>query len=313
MRKCLCCYQPLEEEVFEYHSKCSKALFETSTPPQLDLNQDEVEGLALEIIKKKIAVTGVQAKMSLSLAKTKASLPSKLTIVGLWGNYILKLPSAIYSELPEVEAITMQMAKLAKIAVVPHGLIRLTSGELCYITRRIDRLKGNNLHMEDMCQLADKLTEYKYQGSYEQVATLIRQYSSNPGLDTVNFAEQILFCFLTGNSDMHLKNFSILQEGGNSFNLSPAYDMVATVLVHPSDKEDLALNLNGRKKRLKLRDFHSAFSTMKLTEVQQNNIISKMVAAKNTWFSCIESSFLSHEKKDAYQQLLEDRFKRLNL
>lgn len=99
------------------------------------------------------------------------------------------------------------LAEAAKIAVVPHGLIRFTDGELCYITRRIDRLSdGQKVSMEDMCQLTERLTEYKYKGSYEQIAKAIKKYSSAPQLDLVNFWELVVFSWITGNSDMHLKN-----------------------------------------------------------------------------------------------------------
>ncbi len=111
--------------------------------------------------------------------------------------------------------------------------------------------------MEDVCQITERLTEEKYNGSYEQIAKAIRRHSVNPGLDVINFFEMVLFCFLTGNVDMHLKNFSLVdtaEKGG--ITLAPAYDMVATALVTPNDKVDLALTLNGKNKRITLNDFN---------------------------------------------------------
>ncbi len=91
--------------------------------------------------------------------------PDRFTIVGLWGRFILKPQTDIYRSLPELEDLTMHMAEAAKIAVVPHGLVRFADGELCYITRRIDRkADGSKIAMEDMCQLTERLTEYKYKG-----------------------------------------------------------------------------------------------------------------------------------------------------
>ena len=219
----------------------------------------------------------------------------------------------MYPQLPEVEDLTLHLATIARIEVVPHSLIRMKSGKLAYITKRIDRTKNGKIHMEDMCQLTEKLTEDKYHGSYEQIAKTIVKYSVNPGLDVVNFFEQVLFSFLTGNSDMHLKNFSLIRQAGIGPVLSPAYDMVATTLVNPEDDEDLALNLNGKKKKIKQGDFIAAFSTLKMEPKQQENLFKKMKNAKEKWMEFIEISFLSDDYKLRYKQLIQDRFARLNL
>ena len=165
--------------------------------------------------------------------------------------------------------------------------------------------------MEDMCQLTEKLTEDKYHGSYEQIAKTILKYSTNPGLDVVNFFEQVLFSFLTGNADMHLKNFSLIRQPGIGPILAPAYDMVATTLVNPADDEDLALTLNGKKKKLRYSDFTAAFNTLKLDAKQQENIFRKMEKAKDQWMEFVGFSFLSEDFKLRYQQLIQERFKRL--
>lgn len=73
----------------------------------------------------------------------------------------------------------------------------------------------------------------------------IRKYSAMPGLDLVNFFELVVFSFVTGNADMHLKNFSLLDQPGLGMTLSPAYDLVNTALVNPADDEEMALTLNG--------------------------------------------------------------------
>ena len=166
--------------------------------------------------------------------------------------------------------------------------------------------------MEDMCQLTERLTEHKYNASYEQIAKALLKYSTNPGLDTVNFAEILLFSFLTGKADMHLKNFSLLYDSQNGPVLSPAYDMLSTVLVNPKDDEDLALSLNGKKKQLKRRDFESAFDTMKLTTRQQDIIFGKMAKARNKWIEFIQISFLSADFKEKYTELINERFDRLS-
>jgi serine/threonine-protein kinase HipA len=167
--------------------------------------------------------------------------------------------------------------------------------------------------MEDMCQLTEKLTEDKYHGSYEQIAKAILKYSVNPGLDVVNFFEQVLFSFLTGNADMHLKNFSLIRKAETGTILSPAYDMVATALVNPADDEDLALTLNGKKKKIRHNDFVAAFSTLKLDIKQQENIFKKMDRAKDQWIKFIDISFLSDDFKEMYKRLIQERFDRISV
>lgn len=312
MSRCLYCYHVLGENEINFHPACSKKIFGQSTPPELPYTEAQMEELATQVIRSQITITGVQPKLSLELAPGESrNEPKRFTIVGLWGGYILKPPALHYPQLPEVEDLTMHLAAIAKIKVVPHSLIRLQSGSLAYITKRIDRSKKEKLHMEDMCQLTERLTEDKYHGSYEQVAKTILRYSTNPGLDVVNFFEQVLFSFLTGNADMHLKNFSLINQPGTGQVLSPSYDMVATALVNPADDEDMALTLNGKKKKLKRSDFISAFNTLNLDEKQQENIFRKMEKAKDKWMELIDISFLSDDYKIAYKELIRSRFARL--
>ncbi|MBK8922725.1 MAG: HipA domain-containing protein [Saprospirales bacterium] len=312
MKRCLFCYQPLEAGASDFHARCSKKLFGQQLPPVFPYSEEQMEELATQVIRSQMTVTGVQPKISLSIGTGGSrGEPKRFSIVGLWGAYILKPPTRHYPQLPEVEDLTMHLAEIARIAVVPHSLIRLQSGNLAYITKRIDRIGANKLHMEDMCQLTEKLTEDKYQGSYEQIAKTIRKYSSTPGLDVVNFFEQVLFSFLTGNADMHLKNFSLIRLPQNRHVLAPGYDMVATALVNPADDEDLALNLNGKKKKINRNDFIAAFTTCKLDGKQQENIFLKLERAKQTWLNFIEVSFLNDSLKSEYKKLLQDRFNRL--
>jgi len=245
-KRCLYCYQLLNENETDFHASCSKKIFSVTLPPVLPYSEKNMEELAAQVIQTQAAVTGVQPKLSLHLATAEQpNLAKRFTIVGMWGEYILKPSSPHYPALPEVEDLTMHLASIAKIKVVPHSLIRLSSGNLAYITKRIDRKGKVKFHMEDMCQLTERLTEDKYQGSHEQVAKAILKYSANPGLDVVNFFELVLFSFLTGNADMHLKNFSLIHQPTIGSVFSPAYDLVATALVNPTDDEDLALTLNG--------------------------------------------------------------------
>ena len=213
MCKCLYCYKELKEGQKDYHPACARKFFGSKNAPALPFVRAQIGELAQEVVRSKSTLTGVQAKLSLDLNKGGNNETDRFTIVGLWGKYILKPQTDSYRALPELEDLTMHLAEAAKIRVVPHSLIKFQDGELCYITRRIDRLNdGSKLPMEDMCQLSERLTEYKYNGSYEQIAKLIKHYSTTPKLDLVNYWEVVVFSWITGNSDMHLKNFSLINQ-----------------------------------------------------------------------------------------------------
>ncbi len=250
MQRCLYCYQPLEQGQTDFHPQCSKKLFGTTTPPELPYTKDDIESLALQVVRSQVTVTGVQPKLSVDLEK-EANGKKRFTIVGLWGKYILKPQTELYVNLPENEDLTMHLATMVNIKTVPHSLIRFKDGSLAYITKRIDRdKKKGKIPMEDMCQLTEKLTEQKYKGSHEQIAKIIMLHSAYPVLDLLTYFEVLLFCYLTGNADMHLKNFS-LYKPANEYILAPAYDLLSTKLVLPDDKDELALTLNERKRKLK--------------------------------------------------------------
>lgn len=310
--KCLYCYQELSSGEVDFHASCSRKFFGSYLLPELDFDDSQLKELALRTIQSQIAVTGVQPKLSLHLTTGGSKKePKRFTLVGFSGDYILKPPTERFPQLPEVEDMTMHLAEIAGIKTVPHTLIRMKSGQLAYLTKRIDRKGKSKIHMEDMCQLTEKQTEHKYQASYEQIAKAILKYSMSPGLDVVNFAEIVLFSFLTGNADMHLKNFSLIYDPANGPVLSAAYDLLSTVLVNPSDDEDLALTLNGKKKKLNRNDFETAFRTMKLDARQQANVFLKMEKAKPNWIEFIRLDFVSPEFRERYIQLINDRFDRL--
>lgn len=312
--RCLHCYEPLREPNTHVHQACNKRFYGQLKTPELHYKHDDLQLLASQIIQSQMAVTGVQAKVSLSLyRKAEKNLTKKLTIVGLYGDYILKPPSEFYPELPELESVTMHMAAICGLHVVPHSLIRLEDETLCYITKRVDRTKNGKLHMEDMCQLSERLTEDKYKGSHEQIAKLILKYSNSPLLDITHFLELVLFSFLTGNSDMHLKNFSLLEKPGLGFCLSPAYDLVPTTLINPADKEELALTLNGKKNKLKYEDFLAAAETMGIHKKILDNTLELFKYAKPELLTVLDKSFASDSMKAAYFQLIHQRYAQLGL
>ncbi|MBF1062638.1 MAG: HipA domain-containing protein [Prevotellaceae bacterium] len=309
MCKCLYCYKPLEEGQKDFHPHCAKKMFGIAKAPLLEYKYEELDKLAEQVIRSQTSLTGVQPKLSLNLSKHDGS--NRLTIVGLWGNYIFKPQTANYLQLPENEDLTMHLAEAVKINVVPHCLIRLADGSLGYITKRIDRTKkGEKIDMEDMCQLTLHPTEYKYKGSYEQIAKVIMKYSDMPRLDLANYMQLLLFCFITGNNDMHLKNFSLYRpfEG---YQLAPAYDLVNTSIANPDDTEELALPLSGRKTKLHLTNFLQAAATMGIEENVVRHLTDNMSKALPKWMQLINDSFLDETMKEKYRQTIETRLARL--
>ncbi|MEX2573730.1 MAG: HipA domain-containing protein [Balneolaceae bacterium] len=293
-----------------YHPKCLQKLFDSKETPDLNVSYSELSELAKKSVHKRVTVPGVQTKLSLQIEK-KAQGTSKLTIVGLWGRYILKPPSNRWPELPENEHCTMMMAEVAGIETVSYGLIHLASGELAYITKRMDRdEQGNKFAMEDMCQLTGRLTEDKYKGSHEQIARTVKQFSANPLFDLTRLFELVLFSYLTGNGDMHLKNFSLLNDPELGWKLAPAYDLLSTRLVIPEEKdpEALALTLTGKKSNFQPISFNEFGKSIGLNEKQVTNIVEKLLSKRKTFNETVEKSFLSDGMKDTYKVILSRRF-----
>ena len=305
MCKCLYCYKELEEGQKDFHPGCARKFFGTSDAPLLEYRLEDLDALAAQVIQAQTSLTGVQPKLSLNLHKHEGS--NRLTIVGLWGDFIFKPQTDAYPELPENEDLTMHMAEAARIKVVPHSLIHLADGSLGYITRRIDRTKkGEKIDMEDMCQLTLHPTEYKYKSSCEQIAKAIAAYSSTPRLDLVNFMQVLLFSFVTGNNDMHLKNFSLYRPKA-LYQLSPAYDLLNVAIANPKDKEEMALSINGKKARIKLADFLKASDTMGIEQRVTLGLINGLRNAMPAWIDLINNSFLSDEMKQNYLDLISRR------
>ncbi|MBO8486044.1 MAG: HipA domain-containing protein [Bacteroidetes bacterium] len=311
MDKCLYCYRPLEKGETDFHHKCAKKFFGTEEVPVLDYTCEDLEKLAIQVIKDQTSLTGVQPKLSLHLNKHEGS--QRLTIVGLWGSFICKPQTAQFKQMPETEDLTMHLAESARIDVVPHTLMRMADNSLCYLTKRIDRSgTGEKVAMEDMCQLTERQTEHKYKSSYERIAKAIVQYSSMPKMDVTNFFEVILFSWITGNNDMHLKNFSLYEPIDGIIRLTPAYDMLNAVILNPKDDEELALTLNGKKKKLNRQDFILSGMTMGVGQKTIERLILKYVKLLPEMEEVIDRSFLNDEFKDKYYRVIHERIGRLN-
>jgi serine/threonine-protein kinase HipA len=184
MNNCWFCYKDAGDAY--YHSSCAKKFFGTAEVPTLQLDDALIESLAKQTVNQRIAVTGVQPKLSLTLQKEKGY--SRLTVVGLWGEFILKPQHHTYPMMPETEDLTMHLAGLFKMPVCGHTLLQASNGSMVYIARRLDRVEGKKTHMEDLCQLSEFLTENKYKSAYEKVGKLVTHYC-HKGLDVLSYFE----------------------------------------------------------------------------------------------------------------------------
>lgn len=227
---CFCCGKPLKAEYDSgWHKACIKRFFGTAHIPEIEIDEKTLESLAVQSTSKGFTVPGVQKKLSLHLSTDNHN--PRLTLVNYPTGYILKPQVKEFECLPEAEQLVMTMADATGISTVPHALIK-SGDNLAYITKRIDRvfLKTDikMLAMEDFCQLDLRVTADKYKGSYERCAKVIGRYSSQIGLDMSELFMRLVFSFVVGNSDMHLKNFSLIEtdEASNTFVLSPAYDLL---------------------------------------------------------------------------------------
>jgi len=273
---------------------------------------DQMADLAKNVVERSIAVPGVQPKISLSLIHDSLTDKNngRLTAVGaLGGNYIFKPPSDRYAEMPQNEHVTMRIAEAFGIKTVPSSLIRMASGELSYITKRIDRTGlGEKIHMLDMFQVTEAFD--KYRSSMEKIGKALDKHSANTLLDKLYFFEMTIFSFLTGNNDMHLKNFSMINNN-YEWMLSPAYDLLNVTIINPDDDEEFALTLEGKKKKLKREHFERFGKGLDLTDRQISGVLKRFAGKRAIADEWVQKSFLSDEYKVKYTDLLAERYARI--
>ena len=309
MSKCLYCYKKLgANDTGDYHKKCIKAFYGTKSAPALPYRLDEMEKLAKEAVELSVTVPGVQPKLSLGWIKStlEDGHNGRLTIMdALEGLYILKPQNTQYEQMPENEHLSMKLAELFKIEVVPSNMIRLASGELCYITKRIDRKKDNSkIHMIDFLQILE--LEDKYLGTMENLGKTIGEISVNTLMDKLRFFELTLFNFIIGNNDMHLKNFSMwLSDIG--WVLSPAYDLLNVKIILPKDMDETALLFGGKKKNFNKGYFNRFGEDLQLNEKQINAVYKRLFKWLPEAIQLIDISFLSEENRTSYKELITQR------
>ncbi len=313
---CLCCAKPLRTaDESGWHKACIRKFFGTSKLPEIEIDDEALKLLATETTNKGFTVPGVQKKLSLHLVSD--SNKPRLTLVNYPTGYILKPQVEEFEALPESEQLIMTMAETAGVSTVPHALIKGKNG-LAYITKRVDRVfsegKTEMLAMEDFCQLDLRLTEDKYRGSYERCAKIIKQYSSRVGVDIAEFYVRLVFCFIVGNSDMHLKNFSLIEtaECSGEYVLSPAYDLLPVNANMPADKEQLALAMNGKKMNIRKGDFLKFADTCGIARSIAEKLIEELVGLTPKWIEMCDASSLPGELKDRIKKIITERAAVLN-
>jgi len=309
--KCLCCGKTLKtENESGWHKSCIKKFFGTTKIPKIEVDDSILETLATMSVNKGYTVPGVQKKLSLHLL-SKGGSP-RLTLVDYPTGYILKPQVEQFEALPESEHLVMCMADAVGIATVPHALIQ-NENTYSYITKRIDRVLYKNsiqkLAMEDFCQLDNRLTQDKYRGSYERCAKIIKRFSERSKLDLSELFIRIVFFYITGNSDMHLKNFSLIETavGSTQYVLSAAYDLLPVKVNMPEDKEDFALAMNGKKTNIRKKDFLVFAENIGIKKETAQKMITNLVDQKDTLQSmCMESLLPDHLKK-SFSEMIEKR------
>lgn len=259
----------------------------------------------------KMSIQGVQPKLS-AVLKLK---DSSFALVDRGGRFILKPNPLAYEEVPANEALTMRMAAEAGIAVPAHGLLRAKDASWVYFVKRYDRVgRTGKVHIEDFAQLSGATRETKYDSSLEQVVQLLEQFCTFPAIEKPKLAKRLLFCFLTGNEDMHLKNFSVWMQDG-VVSLTPAYDLLNSTLVLENAKEESALPLRGKKRKLTKELWLNYFckERLQLTEVQIDSVVRDLKEALPVWDRLIGQSFLSEVRQMGYRTILYERANRLGI
>lgn len=309
---CLCCGKPLKDngENIGWHKACIKRFFTTTVIPEIEITDLTLETLAEESTNKGYTVPGVQKKLSLHLSK---ETHPRLTVVNYPTGYILKPQVKEFRALPEAEQLVMCMADKAGIATVPHALVK-SGDSYAYITKRIDRVFADKsrtqmLAMEDFCQLDLRLTQDKYKGSYERCGKIIKQYSSASGLDITELFYRLVFSFIVGNSDMHLKNFSLIETetGSGKYHLSPAYDLLPVNVIMPEDKEQFALPMNGKKTNIRRKDFLVFADGCGITESSAEKMIERLISMTSEFIKMCDDSFIPKDMKESLKELINAR------
>jgi|CXWL01.1.fsa_nt_gi serine/threonine-protein kinase HipA len=300
--RCLCCEQPLEEDG-RYHPKCLKTLWGKPIAPKIPFAAKDLPE-KVTTSADHMSISGVQAKALVRLNKDS----SELEFAPTGSTHILKPEPNEYPDLPAMENVGMIMAETLGMNVPPHGLFPMADGRLCYIVKRFDRTEdGGKIQSETMYQLLGSTDKYK--GSLESVGKAIRSHAENVGLDTIDFFERVLLCFLIGNGDMHMKNWALLIRDKKP-SLAPCYDLVSSK-VYLAKEEDSALMINAKKNKLKRADFEALAGYLKIDPKAAANVFDKFKDAQERLREMCVYSELNPSMRQKFEDVMAERFGRL--
>jgi len=314
--RCLGCFG-LTQEV--YCKRCKKSLFNNQEIASvLDFDKRKFLSKSLEL-SKRISISGVQDKISLKI-ENKRLVPTTKE-----GTYLLKpVPLMEYGELIEDiarnEHFTMQLAsQVFKLPTATNGLIAFSNGELAYIVKRFDRVDGTKIKQEDFASLAQRSEashgkNYKYDYSYEEIGELIKRYLPAYRVEIIHYFKLVLFNYLVGNGDAHLKNFSVMQRSRGDYGLTPAYDLLSSS-IHLPNESRTALELFEEYETKSFEangfyaydDFKAFGERLGLSNRIVKSILTTFLGYKKRVLELLEISFLSTEAKERYEALFLDR------
>lgn len=302
---CLSCELKIEKKSgIPMHLLCARKLFESSFVPKINFGYADIQQEAQKLIGK-MSISGVQPKLSVAMNKKEKTLE----VASSGGTHILKPSSESFPFLSENENLCMNLARKMAIETPPHGLVKMSDGRLVYVVRRFDRgEKGEKIHVEDFSQLLGKSD--KYDGSVEQIGKFLKRHSSAPFIDTQKLFIRILFYFLIGNGDAHLKNFSMVQSVAGT-RLAPAYDIVSSRAALSSESDEMAITVNGRKNRIDMRDFEILADTLEINGKRRDQLVGSARFLNANIRLSLANSFLPDKWKAKLESVFEERFKRL--
>lgn len=297
---CLACERELQEEGGHYHPACAKVLFGSNFVPTIQFAYSDIPIEAQKLIGK-MSISGVQPKLSVAVDKDE----KLLKVVATGGTHILKPTPEAFPFLSENENLCMNLAREMNIETPPHGLVKMADDRLAYLVKRFDRdAGGNRIPMEDFAQLLEKTD--KYNGSIEQIGKFVKHHSCVPFVDTQKLFVRALFFFLIANGDAHLKNFAMVWRPAG-YRLTEAYDIVSSRLAMPSESDEVAININGRKNRIMKKDFDALATYLEMTDKQRDRFLDMARALKSRIDAYIHNSSLPRKQKEAFAAIFRER------
>lgn len=297
---CLACERELQDSDGGYHRTCAQALFGSRVVPTITFAYADIPLEAQKLVGK-MSISGVQPKLSVAVDRDN----KRFVVAPVGGTHILKPTPEIFPFLSENENLCMNLARELLIETPPHGLVRMADDRLAYVVKRFDRdATGGKIPVEDFAQLLAKTD--KYDGSIEQIGKFVKKNSCMPFIDTQKLFVRALFFFLIGNGDAHLKNFSMVRHPAG-YRLADAYDIVSSRLVMPSESDDMALHINGRKNRFMKKDFEALAKYLEMTNKQRDRFLHMARGLEAKIGAYISSSFLPQAQHKAFASIVQER------